>query len=272
MHPLPISRIAAPKPNSMRASSPEGVVSRFGAALARRIWIALLLIGVTSFSAVFLYARPSAPWRHAYVATQMMRVVTSVGSTATSYDVYLAHQEAQSVARDIADGSLFSFTSFEIAVTNTLAAHHASLVSRFGSDVPSEVSASELASALTATNSADVVVISCQWINGGGASALLSAAVSVLAGASDLQALLPPGERAQIADSAMIQPTDALVPGRLDASIAAAARQEMLTRIALGVTFGVAITLLLAVIAIQADPARASKAAVLPTVNPAGKQ
>src|SRR5579859_1263049 len=123
----------------MRTTPMDEAVIRFGAILARRLWVALTLTLVVTIGAIFVYARPSASWRHAYIATQAARIVTGIGSESSSYDAYLARQGAEGLARDIASGALFSSATFDTAITTTLMAQHAVLVSRFGAGVPSSV-------------------------------------------------------------------------------------------------------------------------------------
>ena len=79
----------------MRTSSPAGAASRYGAALARRLWIALVIAVVVAAGAAILYARPSAPWRHAYVATQTLHIVTATGSDGTQFSATVQIQYQQ---------------------------------------------------------------------------------------------------------------------------------------------------------------------------------
>ncbi|HLJ81090.1 MAG TPA: hypothetical protein VKT52_06355, partial [Ktedonobacterales bacterium] len=108
----------------MRIFLPDGAAFRFGAALTRRLWIALALTLVVAVGAIVLYARPSASWRHAYIATQAVRIVVATGSAASTYDAYLAHQEAEGLARDLASGAPFSSVAFYNAVATMLATQH----------------------------------------------------------------------------------------------------------------------------------------------------
>lgn len=240
----------------MRTSPPDGAVFRFGVALARRLWIALALTLVVAAGAMILYARPSASWWHAYIATQAVRIAVTTGSATSTYDAYLAHQEAEGLARDVASGALFSSAAFDEAVVAELATQHTALVARFGTGAPSGVAMSDVAGALTATNNGDIVTISCRWSSAAGANALLSAATSILTNTDDLRALAPAGEVAQCPNVALAQPTGSFIAAHSDPSVADAARQELLARITLGALFGLAIAVLLAGLSFRFPAAR----------------
>jgi hypothetical protein len=134
----------------------------------------LVLTVVVAASALFLFVRPAASWRHAYVATQVVRIIADSGSASTSYDTYLAGEEANGLARAMANGAVFSSVAFDDAITTTLQAQHNVLVARFGANVPASVSASDIAAAFSAADSGDVVRVACRWSGAAGANALLS--------------------------------------------------------------------------------------------------
>lgn len=256
--------------------SPSDARSRFRVAVTRWLWITLALTLVVSVSAVIVYARPSASWRHAYIATQALRIVATPGLASTTYDALVAHEETANIARAIAGGQLFSSPSFAEAVDQTLLAQHAVLVSRYGSDVPSRVSSSEIASALSASDTGDIVTLTCRGASAAGANTLLSGAVAVLAGTDDLRTLLPPSNASLTPYSALVQPTSAYVAAHLDDEVVAAARQELLTRIALGVLASLAVTILLAESELRRHAVRLPEtetvSASTPDATPIGKR
>src|SRR5579859_1508568 len=244
----------------MRTTPMDEAVIRFGAILARRLWVALTLTLVVTIGAIFVYARPSASWRHAYIATQAARIVTGIGSASSSYDAYLANQKADGLAHEMASGAVFTSAAFDDAVATTLMAQHVSLVSRFGMDVPGSVSAGDIAAAFSATNSGDMVTLSCRWSNAAGANALLSTTISVLDGADDLRTLMP-SAAAQAPDVAQAAPIGTFSAAHLDPSAAGAARQELLARIALGALFGLAVVVLLASLTLRSTTAHTTEIA-----------
>lgn len=234
------------KPSSM-GTQPLGQAARgFGAALVGRLRIALVIATVVTLGALALYASPWASWRHAYSATQEMVIVIAAHGASSTYDAYVSRQEAERIARDIASGMVFSSFSFAEAVARTLAAQHDLLVSYFGADTPRTISSSDVAASLTATHTADAVSLTCHWSNVAGADALLSAAVSVLMASDDVRTLLPSDEATQLPDAALARTANSASPARLDPAATSAARQELLTRIVLGVIFGLIVALLLA--------------------------
>lgn len=247
------------KPSSM-GTQPLGQAARgFGAALVGRLRIALVIAAVITLGALVLYAAPWASWRHAYSATQEMVIVVAADGASSTYDAYVSRQEAERIARDIASGMVFSSFTFAEAVARTLAAQHDLLVSRFGADIPRTISISDVAASLTATHTADAVSLTCHWSNAAGADALLSAAVSVLVASDDLRTLVPSDEGTQLPDAALARTASSASPSRLDPAATSAARQELLTRIAMGVIFGLIVALLLAWWSIRAAAARAQE-------------
>ncbi|MGH2515488.1 MAG: hypothetical protein ACRDHP_07515, partial [Ktedonobacterales bacterium] len=240
---------------------------RWRAALVRRIWIGMALALVVTAGALVLYARPSASWRHAYVASQSVQVVAVTEASGSSYDAYLARQESERIARSFAGGGIQS-AAFDDAVVRSFAAQHAALVTWFGADVPTRVSSGDVAAALVAQDTGGLLTLTCRWNSAAGANALLSTAVSVLAGAGDLRRFLGASTAAQSAEVALAQPTGAIVMARLDASTADAARQELLARIALGVVFGLAAVLLLAALSLRSGAARVTQPMPAPEATP----
>lgn len=264
--------MVAPKPNSMRTLPPESAVARFSLALARRLWIALVLALVVGAGAIIQYARPSASWRHAYVATQALRIIVAPGTATTTYDAYETHQETDGIARAIARGGIFSTPTFIAAMDRLLVSQHAKLAARYGSDVPGDVSPADLASALAASDSGDSVTLTCRWNSPAGTNALLSSAVTVLAGADDLRSLLPVTALAQTSDSVLAYPTGAFGAAHLDNTVASAAWQELLMRIALGLLVGLLVAALLASLTLRNSTIRLPETASTPDSTLAGKR
>lgn len=247
-------------------------VRRFSVVLVGRLRIALVIAIIITLGALGLYASPSASWRHAYIATQEIAIVVAAGSTSTTFDAYLSQQEAVSIARGISSGVVFSSFSIDEAVASTLSAQHDTLAARFGANIPRAISASDIAGSLSATHTADVVSLTCHWSNAAGADALLSAAVSVLITSDDVRTLLPSDEGAQLPNPALARTTSAITLVRLDPSAASAAWQETLTRIVLGVIFGLVIAILLAGWSICATVARAHERTTTTRATPSGKR
>lgn len=243
--------MAAPKPNSMRTQPLGQAIRHFGAALVGRLWIALAVALFVALGALVLYAAPSASWRHAYMATQNVRIVVLTSSASTSYDDYLSQREAESIARGIASGAVFTSYSFQEAVMRTLAAQHDTFAAHFGADTPRTVTASDIAASLSATHTADVISLACHWNTAAGANALLISAVAVLTASDDVRSLLPSEEAAQQPNAALARTASAISPARLDPAAATTAWHELVVRIALGACFGLITALLLAGLSIR---------------------
>jgi hypothetical protein len=194
------------------------------ATLRRWWWIAALVTLVTLFLAAYGYAST----RPIYVATQHLTIVLLPPDGATATEVARTEQDEQAIARLLVQGNIFASRPLDAAIAAQLASHGGQ---------GAGISASNIATAVLATHTGNMVTVSARWSSPGGARALVTATAAALAdGALQPSAAqagdMPPGASLRV--EVDVPPGQAVV----DEAVAGMARGLLLGRIALGVVAG----------------------------------
>lgn len=219
--------------------------------MPKLIWaLPLVVAAMVAVGALYQYAGPPAAARHVYIAAQPLRVVVPVAGAASSYDVYQAHQAEDAGARALVSGGLLQSERLDTAIAQEYAVErgHALETSTAlvrNAVVPATVRASDVASALSATHTGNLVTLYARWHTPAGAQALLAAATQTLVSNEGTQALGASGTSAApgAVFPAAIQADGGASGATLDSTVEAAALQTLLIRMAFAVAAGV-VTLL----------------------------
>lgn len=247
--------------------------------MPRLIWaLPLIAAAIIAAGALYQFAGPPAAARHVYVASQQLRVVVPVAGAASSYEVYLAQQAEDAGARALVSRELLQSGQLDAAITQEYATERehapeagAALAARAG--VPATVRASDVAAALSATHTGNLVTLYARWHTPEGAQALLAAAVITLTteGVPNSSAPYPvvpagptgsvgrppdagpagnpaAGRGSQTSAPMMIQADGAASGAMLDSAVEALALQTLLIRLAFAVAAGVMALLALVVV------------------------
>ena len=203
--------------------------------------VALLIAG----GALYQYAGPPAGARHVYVASQSLRIAVPLAGGASAFDAYVAHQAESAVAATLVSGGALQSQALDGEIANQYSSLRGPLAAHFGPATPNTVTASQVASALSASHTGNRVTLFARWHTPAGAQALLTAAAT---------ALIAPGSTlAHVAGASQLVVVQADGPAStaaLDASVEAAARQTLFVRLAFAVAAGL-LTLLVVAFAVR---------------------
>lgn len=234
-------------------AAPDAGMAQYASHMPRALWLLPLVVAVViAAGALYEYAGPPAASRHVYVVSQALRVSVPVAGAASSYDAYTAHQKEDAVARDVASGGLLQARALDAAIAQEYAAERGRAPEAGSAGARATVSAGDVASALAATHTGNLITLYARWHTPGEAQALLRAAVATLTAEEvpNLPALSPAvsGSGSQTAVSVLIQVDGAASGATLDGAVEAAATQTLLVRLGFAVAAGVVVLLALVVV------------------------
>lgn len=204
------------------------------AAARRRWWLAALLVFLVAAGSLAQYASAGAGRFTAYVATRSLRVVVVPIEASTSYDGYIAARQGDEIARSLATDGVFSNARLDEAIVIRMRADHSA----------GPLAAHDIAAALTATHSGNLVTLTARGRTSAEADAIATAAVEALDPAA-LVSFLPSTLVPPSGDTLLVQTEGSVSKPVRDTSQNDAAVWQIVARIILAFVVGVLLAQLL---------------------------